>query len=270
MIPNTFESYALRGSSFNKTDFIAAHITKTKQRSSDEFVHMSEAAGFEDTSKPVTMGGIRYSFNDDLNIGAITQYGWDLWNTLYMEANSNWDITDKFSIRLSVQYTDQRSVGEELDGSFQTGVFGGQIGLTYKGAGLSFAFSSTDDERIIRNPWGGYPGYISLMLSDFNRADEDAWLVGASYDFSELGIEGLSVFAKYARGYNAKSSISGSAGEALPNQEEFDITFDYRLEKGPLKNLWLRFRYAFLNQDGPEAVDSDNIRIILNYDIPIL
>ena len=152
MIPNTFESYALRGSSFNKTDFIAAQINKIKQRFSDKFVHMSEAAGFEGTSKPVTMGGVRYTFNDDLNAGAITQYGWELWNTLYLEANSNWDIIDRLSIRLSAQYTDQRSVGEELDGSFQTGVFGGKIGLNYKGAGFSFAFSSTDDERIIRNP----------------------------------------------------------------------------------------------------------------------
>ena len=108
------------------------------------------------------------------------------------------------------------------------------------------------------------------MLSDFNRAGEDAWMAAAPYDFGELGIEGLSVFTKYARGYNAESSISGLAGEALPDQEEFDITLDYRLKKGPLKNLWPRFRYAFLNQDGRETVDSDNIRIILNYDIPIL
>jgi hypothetical protein len=270
MIPNTFESYALRGSSFNKTDFIAAQITKIKERDSNEFVHMSEAAGFEGTSKPVTMGGIRYSFTEDINAGAITQYGWDLWNTLYLEANGYWNFIDKFSIRLSAQYTDQRSVGEEIGGSFQTGVFGGKIAFGYKGAGLSLAFSSTDDERKIQNPWGGYPGYISLMLSDFNRAGEEAWLVAASYDFGELGFEGLSVFTKYARGYNAEGIISGSAVEALPDQEEFDITLDYRLKKGPLKNLWLRFRYAFLNQDGPGAVDSDNIRLILNYDVPIL
>ena len=270
MIPNTFESYDVRGLSLYKTDFIAAQITKIKQRFSDEFVHMSEAAGFEGTSKPVTMGGLRYSFTEDINVGAITQYGWDLWNTLYLEANGNWDITDKFTIRLSAQYTDQRSVGEELDDSFKTGVFGGQIGIEYKGASFSFAFSSTNDEQRIRNPWGGYPGYISLMLSDFNRAGEDAWLVAVSYDFSELGIEGLSAFTKYARGYNAESSIPGLVREALPDQEEFNITFDYRLKEGPLKNLWLRFRYAFLNQDGPAAVDSDNIRIILNYDIPLL
>ena len=265
MVPNTFEAFTLLGQSFHKTDFIISQVTKIKKRDSDEFVSMSEAAGVEGAGKPLTMGGARYSFNKNLNIGAITQYGWDLWNTLYAEANGIWEVTDKFDIKLSAQYTDQRSVGEELDGSFQTGVIGGKMGFGYGGASLSFAFSSTDDERRIRNPYGGYPGYISLMLSNFNRAGEDAWLVGASYDFSVLGIEGLSAFVKYAQG-----NTPDSGSNASPDQEEFDITFDYRLEKGPLKNFWLRFRYAFLNQDGPDAEDADNIRILLNYDIPIL
>jgi hypothetical protein len=265
MVPNTFEAFTLLGQSFHKTDFIVSQVTKIKKRDSDEFVYMSEAAGFGDTSKPLTMGGVRYSFNKNYNIGAITQYGWDLWNTLYAEANGIWEVTDKFDMALSVQYTDQRSVGEELDGSFQTGVIGGKMGFTYSGTALSFAFSSTDDERKIQNPYGGYPGYISLMLSDFNRAGENAWLVGASYDLSVLGIEGLSAFAKYAQGNTPDSGSSRS-----PDQEEFDITFDYRFKKGPLKNLWLLFRTAFLNQKGSNAVDQSNVRIILNYDIPIL
>jgi hypothetical protein len=41
------------------------------------------------------------------------------------------------------------------------------------------AFSCTDDGAGIRNPYGDYPGYLSLMIERFNRADED--VAGASY-----------------------------------------------------------------------------------------
>jgi hypothetical protein len=210
------------------------------------------------------MGGARYSFSEDINIGAINFYAWDLWNTLYGEANGVWELTDRTAFLLSGQYTSQWSVGEELDGEFNTFVLGGKAALSYRGGILSLAFSSTDSESRIRSPFGDYPGYLSLMLKDFNRADEDAWLVGLSYDFGFVGIDGLSFFANYAGGNTPDSGLNAS-----PDQEEFDLTVDYRFEKGPLKGLWLRFRSAFVDQDGPNAEDIDHFRIIMNYDIPI-
>ena len=55
-----------------------------------------------------------------------------------------------------------------------------------------------------------------------------------------------------------------------PDQEEFDLTVDYRFKKGLFERLWLRFRGAVLNQHGPNAHDTVDFRIILNYDLPIL
>jgi hypothetical protein len=264
MVPNTFEAYTLGGRSIYNTDFIVGHITKMKTRNSTDFQYMSEVAGLPGTNEGLTMGGARYSFSEDINIGAINSYAWDLWNTLYGEANGIWELTDRTAFLLSGQYTSQWSVGEELDGDFNTFVFGGKAALSYRGGILSLAFSSTDHDSGIRSPFGDYPGYLSLMLKDFNRADEDAWLVGLSYDFGFVGIDGLSFFANYAGGNTPDSGLSAS-----PDQEEFDLTVDYRFEKGPLRGLWLRFRSAFVDQDGPDAQDIDHFRIILNYDIPI-
>ncbi len=137
--------------------------------------------------------------------------------------------------------------------------------MSYRGVILNFAFSSTGNDSDIRSPFGGYPGYLSLIEKDFDRAGEDAWLLGVSYDFSFLGIDGLSAFANYARG-----DTPDSGKIASPDQEEFDLTVDYHFKKGPLKGFWLRFRSAYVNQDGPGGRDIDNFRIILNYDVPIL
>jgi hypothetical protein len=190
MVPNTFEAYSLIGLGLKSTNFIISHVTKMKTRNASSFEYISEVAGHKHTNKGLTMGGARYTFSKGNDIGAISQYAWDLWNTVYAETNTTWEPTEKTDIRLSLQYTDQRSVGDELDGE-------------------------------IRNPFGGYPGYLSLMVKDFYQAGEDAWLVGLSYDFSHVGMDGLSSFFNYA---------NGNTSAASPDEEEFDITVDYRFK----------------------------------------
>jgi predicted porin len=105
------------------------------------------------------------------------------------------------------------------------------------------------------------------MIRSFNRPDEDAWLVGASYDFERIGVPGLSSFVNYARG-----NTPDSGSNAAPDQREFDITVDYRFQSEVFKGLWLRARAAFVDEDNDAAGpgDVDDIRVILNYDLPIL
>ena len=171
---------------------VLGHVAKIKERDSDNFVNMSEDAGAEGTNKGVSTAGARYSFTPKINLGAINHYGWDTFNTFYAEANGAWDATDRLAIGLSGQYTDQRSIGDELVGAFNTSHFGVKTALRYRGGTLSLAYTETGDGGDIRNPWGGFPGYASLIVQDFDRAGEKTWLAGLSYDFAELGWTGVS------------------------------------------------------------------------------
>ncbi len=267
MVPNTFEAYSLVKRPQNQWAFIVSQVRQMKRRERDDFVSMSEAAGFEDRDEPLTMAGVRYDFAEKINVGAISQYAWEFMNTFYTEANAAWSFADDWAVRLGGQFTDQRSVGDEIGGDFDTFVYGGRVAASYRSATLTLAFSSTDDGAGILNPYGGYPGYLNLMIQAFNRADEDAWLVGASYDFARIGVPGLSSFFNYARG-----NTPDRGANASPDQWEFDITVDYRLQSGPIKGLWLRARAAFLDQDDDVtgAGDVRDYRVILNYDLPIL
>jgi hypothetical protein len=267
MVPNTFEAYTVIGQPENAWTYVLSHVRQIKLRNRDDFISMSQAAGFNDRDEPLSMVAARYDFTDDINIGATSQYAWEFMNTFYTEANAVWRLQDDWALRLGGQYTDQRSVGDEIGGDFDTYVFGGKVAASYRSATLTLAFSSTDAGATIRNPYGGYPGYLSLMIQSFNRADEDAWLVGASYDFARIGAPGLSSFVNYARG-----STPDSGSNASPDQWEFDITVDYRFQSELLEGLWLRARAAFVDQDDDVAGagDVNDIRFIINYDIPIL
>ena len=115
------------------------------------------------------------------------------------------------------------------------------------------------------NPYGTYPGYLSLMEKDFNRAGEKAWLLGFSYDLKDY-IMGLSGTFNFARGTDA---VDPATKNGLPNENEWDLTVDYRIKKGPLRGIWVRPRYAYVNFDSGGG-HSNNVRLIINDPLPLL
>lgn len=268
MLPNTFEAYTLFSEAPDNLVFGLSHVTKIKKRNSDKFVSMSKAAGLDGSNKPLTMIGARYDFpNRDITIGAVNQYAWEFMNNFYGEITSKWAINDDVALKLSAQYTDQQSVGDERAGDFDTSVFGAKAAISLHNATFAVAFSTTEDDAGIRSPYGGYPGYLSIIINDFNRAGEDAWLVGFAYDFADIGVPGLSTFINYAEGDTPNSGSNASA-----DQEEFNITFDYRFKDSQLDGLWIRARGAVVDRDsGFGAVTrEEDFRLIVNYEIPIL
>ncbi len=128
---------------------------------------------------------------------------------------------------------------------------------------LSTGFTTTDSEMEIQNPFGSYPGFVSLMRRNFNRAGEDAWQVGIAYHFERLGLDGLSAFANYAEGYGARDSVTR---QSFPNEWEFNITLDYKPSFGFLGGFWLRIRGAVAETDKT----STDLRVILNHALPVL
>lgn len=263
MVPNTFEAYLLshRGSYLK---WILGYVRKMKKRNSDRFEYLSEAAGFRGTQKGQALVGARYSLTHNTDIGAINYFNQDYLNTFYTEANHTFLLGKEVPVHLSLQYANQQSVGSEIGGKFDTYSFGGTISLSYKSVVLTAAATSTGKNKGIQKPFGGTPSYLSIMIEDFDRAGENAWLIGLSYHFRRIGLGGLSAYTNYAHG---KTPDSGSA--ASPDQSEWDITVDYKPPTSILNGLWLRLRRASVNRDD-RGKDLTDYRIILNYELRFL
>jgi len=263
MIPNTFEAYALTAKR-GKFEGIGGYVDKIKKRNSGSFVSMSKAAGVTgDSDEGMAMAGVEFKANDNLDMGILNFYTFNVFNIFYSEIHYTKPLKNKNAFKLSAQFTDERSVGDELlsTSPFQTQVWSIEGRYGFKDAVLRTAYSATSESGTISSPYGGYPGYISLMKSDFNRAGEQAWMVGLTYNFSRIGLDGLSMNTKFASGYNAEDF---STGDVRPDQQEFDITFDYYPPAGrPLAGFWLRLRAAKRWQDGED--DTHDFRALLNY-----
>jgi outer membrane OprD family porin len=266
MVPNTHEAYIIEGLNVSdKYSFITGYVHKMKTRASSKFIPMSEVAGFDGTNDGLAMAGILYQPNENFSIGVIDYYSLNFMNIFYTETNKVFQLTDKIPLHLSAQYTNQHSVGDEFDGEFNRHTGGMNASVSYRGVVLNVAGTITGNDSNVRSPFGGPPSYLSIIVKNFFRAGEEAWLLGLSYDFSYLGIPGLTAYTNYAEGYTPDTGSIAS-----PDQSEWDITIDYQPEFLSFKGLWFRYRRVEIDQDGPSARDQTDNRIILNWEIPLL
>jgi len=258
MIPNTYEAYVFQHKG-TQLQGLLGHVTKMKKRDSDEFVPMGQIAGVPDNDNGTSVVGLQYEWKSGLMIGAVAQYTRDFFTTTYSETSYNYTFSEYWGVQLAAQLTNQWSVGTHLSGNFNTYAWGLRGKLSYRGAILTLASTTIGSEGIHR-PFGGTPGYTSSMISNFDRARERGTRIGLSQNFAAYDLPAISITMNYTKGDEAVSSL----GAPLADASEFDITADYRPEKGLLKGLWIRIRYGELDLATPVANRRD-LRIIVNY-----
>jgi outer membrane porin, OprD family len=276
MTPNTFEGYTFNGAYGGKDGALGfryggGYITKIKERNADEFKWMSQDAGAA-VKRGVGVGGASVSYKG-LTFGAIDYYSNDIINIIYTEGSYKLRVMEKLGLLFSAQFTDQRSTGDDLlkGFSFQNNQIGVKSDISYGGGILTLAYTHTQKGADMQSPWSGYPGYTSVQVQDFNRSGENAFMVKGSYDFTRLGLEGVSAYALFVHGWGRVDPITKAS---VADENEFDVDVQYRPQWKFLKGLWFRVRYAMVNQwEGPQTTIKDTIndfRVIVNYDIPLL
>jgi hypothetical protein len=274
MTPNTFEGYTFTGAyggkdGLPKFTYGAGYIDKIKPRNSDTFISMSEAAGTSsDVKRGVYTAGANVAF-PAFSIGAIDYYSSDIINIGYAEATFKTAVTEKVGLSFAAQFTDQRSVGSELlkGYSFSTNQTGVKAETSIGGGLITLAYTLAATGADLQNPWSSFPGYTSVQVQDFNRAGENALMVKGSYDFSKLGLGGLTAYGLWVHGWGA---VNPSTKADVYQQDEYDCDLQWRPKSGILKGLWFRLRYAHIVQRGAGNATMDDIRAIINYDFSLL
>jgi hypothetical protein len=211
------------------------------------------------------MAGGRYVFDDGMEIAAVDQQTTDVFNTLFAKIERQFGLANDRSLKGFLQYTDQRSVGDELLGEFATGLLSAKVEYGFGNATLRLGASTTGSEKGIQKPYGNPANYLGVIVENFDRAGEDAWMIGGNYNFHRVGPGELSLFANIVMG---KTPDTGPA--ASPDETEYDLTVDYRIREGPAKNLWARLRLGYLDQDEAEGGDDVlDVRLIVNWDFDL-
>ena len=266
MVPNTFEAVTLSGN-LDWLRYDVGYVWQIKPRDSNDFISMSRQAGAGGDDEGLVLGALTLTPIKDLTIYASTFYAPEVYNTAFGKAEYTHTLGPDLKLQVGVQGTDQRSVGDERLGDFTTWNVGAGARLLWRGLSMGTAFQATGDEASIRSPWGSYPGYISLMVEDFNRANEKAFGFGLRYDFGgtllPFQVPGLSVHLVYAQGNDREDPVTNSS---LPTTREGNLDIVYNVPA--VKGLSLRFRNAYVGRGNDDVVK--DFRLIINYELNLL
>jgi hypothetical protein len=228
---------------------------------------MSEQAGDEGPDEGLWLGALTWTPAKAWELYAAEYYLPELYNTAFARAKFTPTIRPGLDGRFGAQWTDQRSVGDERLGDFATWNVGLAAALQWKrGLRIGAAAHVTGDDASIRSPYGTWPGWLSMIEIDFDRAGEKALGIAASWDFGAgtgPQVPGLTARAAYVQGVDR---IDAATGDDLPTTREIDV--DVIWDVPAVRGLQLRLRNAWVDSDGD--VTGFQVRFLVNYEIEFL
>ncbi len=270
MTPNTFEAYNFNGKVAG-VDYFAGYVDKMKTRNSTQFLDMAAVAGARAGVKSdMYLGGLGYSPVKDLTLRYSGYHVQDILNSNYVDATWLTPLSEKWKLRLSGNYMFQGSTGNNaLNGSsFDTWAAGAIAQFMYGGSAIRAGYTQTGRGFNYQSPYGTWAGYTTMVVTDFNRAGERAFLLEGSYDFTPLKIPGL-VFTAY--GVFGNKAINSATGAAVSDKTEYNVTLDYRFNSGDwpdwMKSLWVRTRATRIDEElNGSTTHTNDYRFIVNYE----
>jgi len=252
MMPRTFKGLSIVNNSLENLTLSAYYITDSMGWSDDEFITLSKAVadepgGAASISEDNHMAIFGASYNIPTDAVKANVQGWfytmeDVYRETFFKAS----LSKKFgetNIYFNPSYFTQKSQGDELNGEADTYQYGFNTGAVYKGFNVTGFYAKTGDDGLVL-PWGDDKVVIQQVLAS-GRAEEDVYAVKAAYDFSRIGLKGLSAYVFYA-----EYDVPESTGK---DQSEIDYSVQYAFS-GTLDGLSLRARYADIDvKDGGEG-----------------
>ncbi|MGH2393643.1 MAG: OprD family outer membrane porin, partial [Candidatus Limnocylindria bacterium] len=266
MVPNTFEAVTLSGA-FDWLRYDVGYLWRIKPRDSNDFISMSQQAGAGGGDEGLILTSLAFAPTKDLLLYVGNYYAHEVFNTTFAKGEYMHTVSPDLKVLFGLQFTDQRDVGDQRLGEFNTWNVGAGARILFKGLSVGAATHFTGDEASIRSPWGSWPGYLSLMVTDFDRANEKAFGVGVKYDFGGTllasRLPGLTVHLLYAQGRDREDPATG-ASQPTTHEGDLDITYNVPQVKG----LSLRFRNAYVGRG--DASTLMDFRLIVNYELDLL
>jgi len=250
MAPNTFEGYTLGGKA-GDFEYYGGYLDKMKTRNATGFVNFARVLNAPSNyDSGMWLGGLRFTPIKDLALRLSTYHVPNLLNSTYTDASWRTPLQGDLWLRLSGQYMYQSSTGDDgLTGrSFDTSFRGVKADLGEGGGTLTGAYTQTGRGANYNTSFGDFAGYTYGVVTSFNRANENAFMLQASYDFSAHRLPGLAVTTY---GMFGNSAINPATGAAVSDKKEFSATVDYRFTSKDwpewIRPLWLRARATRVN-----------------------
>lgn len=265
MLAQTYEAYGLQSRDLDDVVLNIYWVDKGKARDTELFKSMTELAGVTGKKGGVLMAGADWTPVEKFPTRFWNYYAPDMDNTFFAQAGYTFDVSDDLEYSILFQGANQRSAGDACRGHYNTGEAGLLGGVKVSGVSLELGGTVVDDSAIVRNSWGDYPFFSDLMVYDFNRAGEKSLYLGASYDFSRIGMKEFSAKIKTVFGDTPDSGKNASY-----DRDEYNLNLNYAFG-GDLKGFSILNRWSIQDADAKlGGKDAFQVRLRFQYDFQLL
>jgi len=261
MMPNYFEAYTITNTDIDDLTLSAGLIRKMagweNGVNAQQFVNVGETLGTEHIDD-IAYASASYDGIKDLSL-SLWYYNYsDIANVLYAEAGYAYHFTKETTLTLGLQYDSSTETGNALLGQQDANTYGVSMEFAADEIGVYILTAYNHDS--------GKTGAMGLSLGGgaFFTSMEDqtldaigsagkAWMVGAGYHFSTIGIEGLHAGIAYGN-FKADDAF-------LYESNEIDAVIEYSFSD----KFAITAAFASVDFKTAGLEDYDQFRMVANY-----
>jgi len=277
MLPQTFQGVQLTSLDINNLTLNVGQLGRDNQRNStnNEPMKIETSADKRDKSKysktnqdlsnKFNFLSGSYKWNDQLTTGYHYGHLDDVYKQHIVNGVFTLPIADGQSLKADLRYAKSSEDGNSgIDNKAISGMLTYSLG--YNSFGLGYQKMSGDTGYTYLLLTSPYLVNVSTVRNTFDSTDEKSWQARYDYNFAGLGVPGLNLMVRYTSG----SNIYLGANESRGKEWGRDTDISYVFQKGPLKNLGVKWRNSTLRSDVKGFGEIDENRLIVSYTIPLL
>ena len=266
IIPNYFEAYTITDNSIENLTLSAGYITRMagweNGVDAQKFVNIGETFGISD------IDGIFYTSANYEGLKDVSLSVWyynyqDIANIFYAEVGYEKSFND-YTFILGLQYDSSKESGKAKLGKQDAKTYGISIELSLENSGTHFLAAYNKDNGTTGATGlslGGGALFTSMedQTLDAVGMAADAWILGAGYHFSAIGMDGLDTGIAFGK-FTANN-------DSLYSSKEIDIIIEYEINK----QFSCTIAYADIDfkagrdDSNQQLKDYNQLRVIANY-----
>ena len=261
MIPNYFEAYTVTNTDIDDLTLSAGMIDKMAGWeniiNSPDFVDVGKVLGTNDIDGIYYASAV-YEGIKDLSLSLWYYHYNDIANVVYAEAGYSYTLSKNTTFTLGLQYDGSHETGAALWGKQDADTYGISIEANFADIGVTVlaAYNQDNGETGATGlSLGGGPFFTSMedQTLDALETSGSAWIIGAAYNFENLGINDLIFGAAYGSFEADDASVYKS--------KEIDAVLEYSLSE----KLSVTAAFASIDHRVATIEDYNQFRLIANY-----
>ncbi|NBA95477.1 OprD family porin [Pseudomonas sp. R5(2019)] len=262
-LPQTFQGAQITSNEINGLTLYGGQFWKNSQRQDASREEMS-FSGFEGDDFNFAGGEFRFNGKNTM-IGLWHARLEDVYQQGYLQLTHSQPLGD-WVLGANLGYFDGKDEGAAKAGNLDNKVYQGSFSAKTGNNTFTVAYQKLSGNSKFLRIDGASGGELvnDGYTNSYDAINERSWQVRHDYNFTGLGIPGLTLMNRYVNGDSIHTTDGRKDGEEWGRESELA----YTIQEGTLKNFTMRWRNSDVRRDVGQ--DFNENRLIFSYPLSIL